>query len=505
MNATSPTSPASDSISTAEIDASCRVPLFTFFVSGAVWLVLASFFGLIASLKFHKPDMFADCALLTYGRVHAVATNAFLYGFALQTGFGVALWIIARTGQTRVVQPWMIAIGGKLWNLGLTLGVIGILIGDSTGFEYLEIPRYGFVFLFLGYLLIGFFSLVTLHNRKERALEPSQWFLLAALFWFPWIYFTANYLLLSHFPIHGVTQAIVAWWYSANLCFVWFGLVGLGALFYFFELGKLLGWVRSRNMALFIFWTVILFASWSGIPESAPVPAWLPSVSTVARVLMIVTVLAVVVDQLQMIESFESFGLSSVTKQTRAAISKLFVGNGDAMGTGNFIVFGIIAFLVSWTMSAIGAIPGVSSVTNLTWFTVAQWQMNVFGFFAMTMFFWIYAIVPQVTGLEWPSAKFVKWHFWFAAIGIVLIVLPLAIGGIVQGFNWHNVKMTNVEVAKSQVNFLRISTLGELLIFVGNLMLLGNLVGLSVRYYKTHFVPVYREATAELKPAEVKP
>ena len=51
-------------------------------------------------------------------------------------------------------------------------------------------------FLFLGYLLIAFFSLVTLHNRKERALGPSQWFLLAALFWFPWIYFTANYLLV---------------------------------------------------------------------------------------------------------------------------------------------------------------------------------------------------------------------------------------------------------------------------------------------------------------------
>jgi hypothetical protein len=36
-------------------------------------------------------------------------------------------------------------------------------------------------------------------------------------------------------------------------------------------------------------------------------------------------------------------------------------------------------------------------------------------------------------------------------------------------------------------------------------MLLGNLIGLSVRYYKTHFVPVFKDAVAELKPAEVKP
>jgi hypothetical protein len=75
----------------------------------------------------------------------------------------------------------------------------------------------------------------------------------------------------------------------------------------------------------------------------------------------------------------------------------------------------------------------------------------------------------------------------------------------VEGFNWRGVKMTNVDVAKNALNFLRVSTVGELLILLGNLMLLGNLIGLSVKYYKIHFVPVYKDATAQLKPAEVKP
>jgi len=484
MNATSPTSSASDSISTAEIDASCRVPLFTLFVSGAVWLVLGSIFGLLASLKFHSPSFLSDCAWLTYGRVHAVATNAFLYGFALQAGLGVALWIIARTSQTRVAQPWMIAIGGKLWNLGLTIGLIGILMGDSTGFEYLEIPRYGFVFLFLGYVLMTFFSLLTLHNRKERALGVSQWFLLAALFWFPWVYFTADYLLLSRAPIHGVTQVVVAWWYSANLNLVWFGLVGLAIVFFFIqELMKRP--LYSRHLALFTFWTIVLFASWSGVPHSAPVPAWIPALSTVGTVLTVVTALSVIVN----IRATCAGGCSQTENPP----------------PGKFIAFGTMAFVVAWIANALSGIPEVASVTNLTWFTVAQWQLNVFGFFAMALFGAIYYIVPRVTGMEWPRANFVKSHFWCAAIGIVVIAISLAIGGIVQGFDWHDLKMTNVEVAKSQLNFLRISTLGELLILIGNLLLLGNLIGLSVRYYKTHFVPVYREVTAELKPAEVKP
>ncbi len=484
MNATSTTSSASDSVSTSEIDASCRVPLFTLFVSAAVWLVLASVFGLLASLRFHAPSLLSGCAWLTYGRVHAVATNALVYGFALQAGLGVALWITARMGQTKVAQPWLIALGGKLWNLGLTIGAIGILIGDSSGFENLEIPRYAVVFIFLGYLLIAVLSLVTLHNRRERSLEPVQWFILAALFWFPWIYFTANSLLLSHVPVRGMTQAVVAWWYSGNLNLVWFGLVGLAVIFYLTQhfMNRAL---YSRNLALFTFWSLILFGSWSGVPQSASVPAWIPALSTVATILTVVTVISVVLN-------------------IRGTCGKGCTGKENP-SAGKFIAFATMAFVVSWLMNVVAAIPAVNAVTNFTWFTTAQWQLSVFGFFGMAMIGAIYHIVPQVTGIEWPCLKSPRRHFFAAAGGIFLIVLPLAIGGVVEGFNWNGAKMTNVDVAKSAIMFLRISTLGEVLILLGNLMLLANLTVLSVRYFRTHFLPAFRQATAELEPAEVKP
>jgi cytochrome c oxidase cbb3-type subunit 1 len=413
-----------------------------------------------------------------------VATNALLYGFAMQAGLGVALWIIARTGQTKVSQPWLIALGGKLWNFGLFIGVIGILAGDSTGFENLEMPRYAVVFLFLGYLLIAFWSLVTLHNRKERALGPSQWFLLAALFWFPWIYFTANYLLLTHTPVRGVTQAIVDWWYSGNLNLVWFGLVGLAVIFHFIQqfMNRPL---HSRYLVLYTFWTLILFASWSGVPSSAPVPAWISALSTVATVLTLVTVVSVMVN---------------VRRTCGQGCSQ-----SDNPPPGKFIAFGTMAFVVSWLMNAIGAVPGINSVVNFTWFTVAQWQLNIFGFFGMAMLGAIYHIVPQVTGIEWTCAKSVRRHYWFAAIGIILFALPLAVGGIVEGLEWQDPKIASVMVARNALVFLRVSTLGELFILLGNLMLLANLIGLSVRYCKKHFVPVCCKATEELKPAEVKP
>ena len=91
---------------------------------------------------------------------------------------------------------------------------MGILSGGSTGFENLEMPAYAASLVLLGYLMMAVWGVLTFHQRRERQLYVSQWFLLAALFWFPWIYSTAN-LLLQCFPVRGMAQAVIAWWYSA--------------------------------------------------------------------------------------------------------------------------------------------------------------------------------------------------------------------------------------------------------------------------------------------------
>ena len=275
----------------ADIDASCRLPLVVLFLSAAVWLVIGSAFALIGSIKFHAPGFLADSAWLTYGRVRPAGFIAMLYGFCMPAGLGVALWLLARLGRTRLALPGLVTAGAACWNLGVAAGVTGVLGGGSTGFENLEMPSYAARLVFLGYLMIVVWGVLTFHQRRERQLYVSQWFLFAALFWFPWTYSTANLLLLS-FRVRGMAQAVIAWWYSENLLVVWLGLVGLAAVFYF--LPKLTGReLHSRYLALLAFWMLILFGSWGGIPESAPVPAWMPVSSAVARGLGIILVIAV--------------------------------------------------------------------------------------------------------------------------------------------------------------------------------------------------------------------
>src|SRR5262249_48915632 len=120
----------------------------------------------------------------------------------------------------------------------------------------------------------------------------------------------------------------------------------------------------------------------------------------------------------------------------------------------------------------------VSEVTNFTWFVPAQAQLTVYGFFAMTMFGAVYYIVPRLVQTEFPMPKLVSWHLRCSGAGILLYVVPLLIGGIKQGFGLNDAGIAFLDVMKGTLMFVRISTMGELLMLLGNFLLVVNLLAL---------------------------
>jgi len=465
--------------SAAEIDASCRAPLLLLFVCAALWLLTASGFGLVATLKFHSPDFLANCAWFTYGRVHPASLDALVYGFAAQAGLGVLLWLVCHLGRTRLdFRPGIVA-GILLWNVGVKLGILGILAGENTGFEWLEMPRYALVTMFGAYLLIGLGAMRTFHQRREPGLYISQWFLLAAVFWFPWIFSAAGFLLAAK-PVRGAMQAVVDAWYFNNLTKVWLGFIGLAAIFYFIpKLAKRP--LHSHYLGIFIFWTLALFGSWGGIPMGAPLPAWIPALSTVAAVLTLVPVL----------------GVAMNVRGTAAGECSALARNPSA----RFILFSVAAYVIAGLSTAITSVYGVSEVTNFTWLVPAQTQLFLYGFFAMAMFGSIYLIVPRLLGVEF-SPRLVGLHFWLAALGIVIYAVPLAVGGVVQGTALNLGSGPFFDIMRSSLTFLRASTTGDLLMALGHLVFLLNLAGLLARVARQ----ALRQACADnLKPAEATP
>jgi cytochrome c oxidase cbb3-type subunit 1 len=474
MTATSPTPPA-------QIDSSCRLPLFSLFGGAAVWLALSSVFGLIASLKFHAPAMFANCASLSYGRAYPAWSNLLVYGFCIPAGLGVGLWLLARLGRVELAKPWLIAVGAKLWHFGVLVGLIGILSGQSTGFEWLEMPRSAAVILFLAFLLITIWAFVTYAQRSEKSLYPSQWFIIAALLWFPWIFSTAT-LLLQFFPVRGMVQASVAWWFSGNLLNVWLTLAGLASTLYI--LPKLTERpLQSHYLALFAFWTLILFGTWTGIPMHAPLPAWMPTLSGVAGVMTLVPALTV------------------------AAIAVLTCrGAKTPCGGGPlcYTKFGVGSLVLATMLLAVSACPKISRITDYTWFGHGQTLLRIYGFFAMTMFGAIYYILPRVAGIEICRNR-IRANFWLVMPGILLFALPLVVGGILQGLKLADANVAFLDTSKAALMAFRLSTLGETLIAVGNLLFLVNVLLVIAGYYRAACKTACADATAQLEPVGVKP
>ena len=231
-------------------------------------------------MSFHKPDMFADCPFLTFGRAQAAANDLLLYGFAIPAALGVMLWIFARLSQAPLALPIVPVVAANLWHLGVLIGTVAILLGGSSGHPWLEYPRAAAVLLFAAFMLIAVSAAATMGFRTNREMYPSHWFLFAALLWFAWSYGTANLFLVSNHAPRGVVQAIIGWWLTNNLLFVWLALAGIGIAFYF--LPKIAGKpLAGSGYALFAFLTLMFFGTWCGIPQGAPVPAWLPTVERV--------------------------------------------------------------------------------------------------------------------------------------------------------------------------------------------------------------------------------
>lgn len=457
------------------IDASCRLPLLALFAGAALWLFVAAVAALLASMSFHKPDMFADCIWLSYGRILPFAKTALLYGFCLPAGYGLALWLAARLSRTTLAGSFVGALAAKLWHLGVFIGASGILCGASTGHEGFELPTYAAMMLLVSSVLLGVVGLLTIHQRTERQLYPSLWFVITGLLWFPWILSTAI-LLLGVAPVRGVAQATVLAWYVNNLQFVVLGLFGMGAALYFIP--KLAGKpLHSRHLALFALFTLVLFGSWGGLGIGGPFPAWMGSLSSIAAVFAVAPALA----------HMDNLRRTCCLKAPEAE--------------AKFFSFGVPLLVLATVLAALGAL---ASLTHFTLFRPGHVTLLVQGFFAMVALGGIYHVFPRVTDLKWPLAGLVRAHLWLALAGVLLIALPYGVGGWQQGAKLNQASLPFVDVAKSTLMPIRLATLGELLWALGSLWLVLNVGALVYRSLRACLKPFVADVTAVVPAPEVK-
>jgi cytochrome c oxidase cbb3-type subunit 1 len=450
-----------EQIERALIDASTRVPVLMFYASALAWLLIGTLLAGFVSFKMHSPDWFSDVSYLTWGRLRPVHMNVMVYGWASMAGMGTAIWMMARLCRTTLRHPLLLVAGAWFWNIGVFLGITGILMGQSTGHQWLEFPPYAAIVLFVAYALIMSWAVLMFRFRRGEQIYITQWYLLGAFLWFPWLYAAAN-IMLFVVPVQGVMQTAVTWWYANNVMFLWLGAIALGTAYYMIP--KVIGRpVYSYHLATIGFWTYALFSSWTGMQRvvDGPFPAWMITASIAATILTIIPVVTV--------------GLNHhMTMQGYFPVMKY-------SPTLRFTVFGAMSYTIFSVVGVLISLRSVARYINFTQASIAYSHLGLYAFFTMVMFGSMYYIVPRLVGREWRYASLIKLHFWSSAYGVGLMTLMLLAGAIVQGDSINDPSLPFIESTQSIMPYLRGRSIAGVLLMVSHfifafhfgLMLLG--------------------------------
>ncbi|MEM9157481.1 MAG: cbb3-type cytochrome c oxidase subunit I [Verrucomicrobiota bacterium] len=435
-----------DPASRRDSDASTALITRYLLASSCVWLVLGSFFGLAASLKFNFPDWLNQDYEFTFGVLRALHLNLVIYGWVSMAGMGVSIWLIPRLLKTTLASQSLAIVGGHLWNLGLIIGVFALFAGMTDGVEWLEFPWKTDLLFALGGALIGLPILSTIRRRKVHHLYVSVWYIGAAFVWFPFLFIIAN------LPIYEGTQhAIVNWWYAHNVLGLWITPFGLGAAYYFIP--KVIGKpIHSYQLSLLGFWALALFYSQVGLHHliGGPVPTWLVSLSVVSSVMMLIPVAAVAINHHRTMWGH--------FRALRFSPTLLFVVTGAIMYT-----------LVSAQGSA-QSLRIVNMTTHFTHATVAHAHLGVYGFASFILFGAIYFIFPRLSGRNWISQRLIFTHYLLSLFGIILYGGVFFYGGVIQGIQMQNSDIGFSEVVANTKPYLWVRSLA------GGLMTLAHLV-----------------------------
>jgi len=434
------------------IDQSLRLPVLFLFASATCWLLLAILLGFVASIKLHSPEFLGNLSWLTYGRIWPAYLDCFVYGWAIPSGIGAALWVVARVSGISLGRPLLPVIAALIWNIGVVAGILEILAGNSQGYEFFEFPRYVALILFISYALIAAWASVMLRDGESVKDSISCWYFSAAFLWFPWL-LGAAYLTLTVAHVPGVMQGLVGAWFAQNLIGLWFVSVGLGVIYYLIP--KVTGRpIYSRQLASLGFWSFALFWGWTSSTRftGGPLPVWLITVGIGSSILMLIPVAAVAANYVLSLQgNFQKIA-------TEPAI--------------RFSGYAAAAWVAASLLAIVTSLRSVDHVTHFTQVGVGETHLFIFAFYTMAIFGAMYYIIPRLLGREWISASFIQMHFWGAAYGIGLLVFLLLVGGINQGFAWNdpaNYKSA-VAVTDAFMSFLRVSGLAWLLLIASSVV-----------------------------------
>ena len=444
--------------SLSAIDSSINTAVFYFILSAITWLTLSSLFAVIGGIKTVIPEFLSTIEGFTFGRIQAMLNSTLLMGWCSNAIFAVAFWIMARLSSTPIKHGGILLIAGVIWNIALSLALIGIFIGDMTAYSWMEFPSYTSAIFLLAYTLIAIWGIVAYRHKQNDYSYVSQWYILGGLLWFPWIFVVGQFF-INWVPLRGVLQSIVHAWYINNIFYLWLCPIALGACYYFIP--KLSNTsIRSYHMSALAFWTFVLFASWSGLTYliGAPVPVWLTTTSIVFAVSLIIPILIFYTNLIgTALSNFSQFKNNLALK---------------------FIIFGSAAFILHLIVKIGLSIRSFDAIAHFTMIYEAHHWHLIYGFFSMVFFGAFYYLVPTLLKNSYKSNVLHNLNFILSALGIIILLVALYGGGWQQGTQFANIELSFLQMANNLTFWMQLKLIGLVVLFMANLLFAFNVIAL---------------------------
>jgi cytochrome c oxidase cbb3-type subunit 1 len=429
----------------SEIDASARCSIFLLLASSLLWLIVGGGLALVNFVQALHPSFLADCPVFTYGHTRALQETAFVYGWVANAGFALVLWILGRLSGSPLRSLNWAKFGALFWNLGLTLGLVGIAIGDGSAIPFLRLPTYVQPFLLVAFGAIAVPGVLAWTGRNRETAFAAQWYAVAALFLFPWL-FSAAQATLVWIPLRGTIQAVAAGWFMQAAWTLWIAPLALAAAYYLVP--KITGRViPNYDFASLSFWTLLVVGGWTGGRHliGGPVPAWISTIAIVSSWMLLFHYIVTAINLRH------AFGRGGVVLK--------------------FVSFGVLAYVFGGFADAATSLRTVAQNVQFTWVSQAQAQLALNGAFSLIAFGGIYFMVPRLTNRSWPSAALIRAHFFTAVAGALGLVIALSVAGFIQGHDLAEPTVTFADIAVHVRPWLLVATTAQTLLLFGNVIL----------------------------------
>src|SRR3982074_1367550 len=380
--------------------------------AAAFWLVFAPSIGVILAAKFNFYDFLGNVSWLTWGRLRPVHIMGVVFGGFSTTIFGLTYYIVPKLCGVRMYKEnWNNGIFW-LWNIGVAVGLVSLVLGYNSGIEAGEFPLWVSIPVEIIFIQITIQVIVTIKQRKEPRIYVSLWYLSAAYVWTVFNYAFGHFILPFSMP--GVNNAAMHGLYIHYVVGLWITPAGLAVIYYFLPLAAQRP-LYSHKLSLIGFWSLAFFYPFVGTHHYiySPIPYWTQTIAIVASMMLIIPVWTVI----------QNFYGTFVTHWRRFHESY----------TAQLLVVGALYYFFGCFQGSTEALREVQRLTHFTDFVIGHSHLTVFGTFILWVTAGMYYVVPRLSGHELYSRSLAQWHSWITVGGFSIMAGVLTIQGLMQG------------------------------------------------------------------------